>query len=456
MAIFFSQNITDVKDASLAIAKVLADGLGVPREHCLWQYEISSYDPELILCAVQGLVRIFFKSRDCDYEFIGIGAADIVTQGPNEDLSRLVAKTKTLFPGQVYFGAKRFDQNTKISQEWQSFGHQLFILPLIFFCKHNGRCWFSLNYRFDGCLSFSAWRDHTLSLLNIIAKAQPPTKVKFDFAMAGYLPSRKEYSHSIECALLAFAENPLNKKVVIGRRNSVMINGKIDPAQLFFCLQSKSRDSFLFFFDAGKGAAFFGVSPELLYCRRGLSLVTESLAGTRPRADDLKSDAMLREELFDSFKDCREHELVSLHVEEKLKEFGTTDLFVSKLEVMALPYVQHLLKRYFGTMSQAITDAHILQTLHPTPAVCGLDINWARQFIRQHENFDRGFYAGPIGYIGKDEAEFAVAIRSALFNEQQLYIYAACGIVPGSIHEHEWEELNNKEKNILSIFASEY
>jgi menaquinone-specific isochorismate synthase len=114
--------------------------------------------------------------------------------------------------------------------------------------------------------------------------------------------------------------------------------------------------------------------------------------------------------------------------------------------------VQHLHRRYHGRIQHGLSDDTIISALHPTPAVCGIDSDWAKQFIRDHEGFDRGFYAAPIGYVAKNSAEFAVGIRSALYQASRLFIYAACGIVRGSVPEQEWEELNNKQKNILAIF----
>ncbi|HXW53874.1 MAG TPA: isochorismate synthase, partial [Myxococcota bacterium] len=271
------------------------------------------------------------------------------------------------------------------------------------------------------------------------------------YVMGTNKPERADYYASIAKALKHMANNQLDKKVVLGRRRSIFIKPMVDPIELYFRLSRKAKDAFLFFFDDGK-SAFFGGSPELLYRRKQCLIETESLAGTRPRSTVDSDDRMLRESLLTSFKDNREHALVSTHIEEKLREFGATYLFSSPLEIMALPYVQHLLKRYRGTIDASINDATIIAALHPTPAVCGLGKAWALDFIRHNEGFDRGFYAGPIGYIAKDEAEFAVAIRSALFRQDELFIYAAGGIVQGSIFEQEWAELNNKEENILSIF----
>jgi len=60
------------------------------------------------------------------------------------------------------------------------------------------------------------------------------------------------------------------------------------------------------------------------------------------------------------------------------------------------------------------SDAHLLAALHPTPAVCGRPREDALALLAAQEPFDRGFYAGPFGWISQDAAEFVVAIRSAL------------------------------------------
>ena len=89
-----------------------------------------------------------------------------------------------------------------------------------------------------------------------------------------------------------------------------------------------------------------------------------------------------------------------------------------------LLHVQHLCRTYAATLCNENGGAngnghfwnvtrHLLTQLHPTPAVCGVPLQEANQFIREHETsaFDRGFYSGPIGYIGRQEAHIVVAIR---------------------------------------------
>jgi isochorismate synthase EntC len=67
-----------------------------------------------------------------------------------------------------------------------------------------------------------------------------------------------------------------------------------------------------------------------------------------------------------------------------------------------------------GKLQPRRNEADLMAALHPTPAVCGQPQTLAKSLIRSYEPFDRGFYAGPIGWMSGDSAEFVVAIRSAL------------------------------------------
>ena len=93
-----------------------------------------------------------------------------------------------------------------------------------------------------------------------------------------------------------------------------------------------------------------------------------------------------------------------------------------------------------GELAPEMTDADILAALHPTPAVAGTPTQRAQDLIRRLEDYDRGWYAGPIGWLGADGAEFAVGIRSCLIEGTELTAFAGAGIVAGSTPEGEWRE----------------
>ena len=77
----------------------------------------------------------------------------------------------------------------------------------------------------------------------------------------------------------------------------------------------------------------------------------------------------------------------------------------------------------------------------------------AIDLIQSLEPFYRGPYAGPIGWISSDSAEFAVGIRSATIKENALTLYAGAGIVEGSDPDAEWDEIDQKFNTFTSIFT---
>ena len=118
---------------------------------------------------------------------------------------------------------------------------------------------------------------------------------------------------------------------------------------------------------------------------------------------------------------------------------------------MRLSKGRHLHSRIEGRLREGVSTARLLTALHPTPAVGGVPTGAALDLIRECEDFDRGWYAGPVGWIGADDAEFAVAIRSGLVEDDRLSLYSGAGIVRGSEPEAEWDEIEQKIENFLSL-----
>ena len=113
----------------------------------------------------------------------------------------------------------------------------------------------------------------------------------------------------------------------------------------------------------------------------------------------------------------------------------------------------HLFSRMWGTLNDSVTDADLMRALHPTPAVGGVPTGVAMEAIAHHAPFDRGWYAGPVGWIGTDSSEFAVGIRSALIAKTRLSLFAGAGIVEGSVASDEWEEVEQKIFDFLQALS---
>ena len=205
--------------------------------------------------------------------------------------------------------------------------------------------------------------------------------------------------------------------------------------------------------DAGRG--FVSVSPERLYYREGSTIEVEALAGTRPRSTSPSDDDLLARELLDSAKDLREHRFVVRYISDALKEMCSTVDCSKEPSVVRFRRVQHLQTLFQGKLLPDVDDDTILAQLHPTPAVAGYPSDVSRQLINSLEQFDRGWYAGPVGWISATGAEFAVGIRSALVDGRKVHLYAGCGIVEGSDPSREWDEIETKISGYMELFSGQ-
>ena len=157
---------------------------------------------------------------------------------------------------------------------------------------------------------------------------------------------------------------------------------------------------------------------------------------------------MLRSE-----KDKAEHEHVRVGIRETLGPLCDELEIEEGVSEMKLASRRHLVSRVRGTLGEGVTDAEVLRALHPTPAVGGYPRAEALEEIRALERFDRGWYAGPVGWIGADRAEFAVGIRSGLVRRNRLALFSGAGIVAGSVPESEWAEIEQKIGDFTRMFG---
>lgn len=405
------------------------------------------------MAAVNGVVRCFYQNEHSGLKMLGLGVAErFLVSSAWEEIPKFI---DTLAPEQVIFAASKFDPAALVSEEWHNFAAHNFFLPLVTVLGNDLKT-LLIAFRKNGLIPKPVWQDQALMILNALIHHEKHARPGLGKISANAVhPKQEGYGENLARALTDFSLDKKRLKVVIGRRNTLSFDVDIDAWHMFQNLKTANPQALLFFFDNGRDASFFGASPELLFNQANGILTTAALAGTRSRAATNVRDFELRNELLTSFKDIREHDLVCEYIEATLAGLARQHVSKTPVSILKTPTVQHLYRGYSLELRPDASIGKILNALHPTPAVCGLDREWARSFLREHEGFDRGLFAGPIGILGKDFSQFAVAIRSGLKFNKTLMVYAASGIVDGSVCDLEWEELDNKQKNILNIFLSE-
>ncbi len=235
------------------------------------------------------------------------------------------------------------------------------------------------------------------------------------------------------------------QKIVLARALDLNADQAFHPLEILNTLRERYEDCYAFSIANGKGQSFIGASPERLVSVSNGKVNVDVLAGTAPRGKTASEDARLGAGLLDSEKDRREHQIVFESVSRRLQDLGLTVEGGCYPSLKKLQNVQHLFVDVEADLVEGIHLLDLVAALHPTPAVGGTPREAAVPRIKEHESFDRGLYAGPIGWLNADgDGEFLVGIRSALVDGEKARLYAGVGVVEGSVPEREHLETNLK------------
>ncbi len=248
----------------------------------------------------------------------------------------------------------------------------------------------------------------------------------------GAHPDRSRWERMVDAAADSIARGTL-EKVVLAR--SIVEQAETDA--LGWLARPRGARDMAFLYEPVPGVAFAGSTPELLFERRGHEVTSEALAGT-----DVDTH-LGRQRLLASEKDAREHGLVVEAVSAALAPLCMT-IEHSELQLAVAGGLVHRLVAFRGELKPAVSDAHLAGQLHPTPAVAGAPSEAALSFLRAHEPFDRGWYAGPVGLVDEGRSTLAVALRCGLWRGDTRIAYAGAGLVEGSKAQAEWDETELK------------
>ena len=258
--------------------------------------------------------------------------------------------------------------------------------------------------------------------------------------------SRNTLSEKVERGINLINEDIL-QKIVIGSRLIIQANKGLNLIKILKKLRINHPNSCKYVWKRNSQDITFGASPEKLFSFDKNLLTLEAVAGTAPSSFDKKI-------LLKSQKDLLEHNFVRDYLLECLNDLKINLHNIEKIKVVQFGDVSHLYTA-INSEIESICPFLLLEYLHPSPAVCGIPKKDALLWINSIEDYDRGNYASPIGWIdSRGNSDFRVAIRGGRFINNQIEITAGSGIVKGSISENEIEEINLKlltlAKEILS------
>ncbi|GAB4272791.1 MAG TPA: isochorismate synthase [Opitutae bacterium] len=240
------------------------------------------------------------------------------------------------------------------------------------------------------------------------------------------------------------------QKIVLARALDLVKETPWNPLTSLHVLRQEYPSCFAFSFSAGKGESFVGATPEKILRMRNGRVFTEAIAGSIDRGVHAGEDARLARELLDSDKDRREHLCIVEDITQQLERLGISAKPTGQPRLLPLANVQHLYTPIEGVVPPNVHLLNALSVLHPTPAVGGVPRAAAKAYIHEAEPFNRGLYAGALGWFNaRGEGEIVVGLRSALIAGRHARLYAGGGIVEGSDPEREKIETDWKFKVML-------
>lgn len=235
------------------------------------------------------------------------------------------------------------------------------------------------------------------------------------------------------------------QKIVLAHAFDVMRPEPFQPLPSLGRLRQRYPDCYVFSVGNGSGQCFIGASPERLLSVTQGKLVTDALAGSAPRGHSPRADRQLALQLLQSPKEQGEHRLVVEFLAQQLTELGLQPTYPKAPTLRRLSNIQHLHTPIQARVANGTHPLHLVDALHPTPAVAGVPTLDACEQIHAAEAFDRGLYAAPLGWVAANgDSEFIVGIRSALIHHNWARLYAGAGIVAGSNPDREWAEIQLK------------
>ncbi len=334
--------------------------------------------------------------------------------------------------GLVAFGAVTFDED--------SAADSVLIVPSLVIGRHSGRTWLT----------------RIRSAASSAAASEDPVTREYGPHWAGTVgpgaQSPQGYQDSVRRALGRIADGELSK-VVLARDLTGSIPAGSDLRRLVRALSTGYPDTWAFAVDG-----LIGASPETLVTVQQRTVTARVLAGTIGRGADADADTVASAHLASSTKDLDEHEYAVQSVLASLRPHTRVLAASEQPFLLKLPNLFHLATDVEGELADGGSALDLVGALHPTAAVAGTPTTAAIAAIRELEPFDRGRYAGPVGWVdASGNGEWAIALRCAQFSptasEIAVTAYAGAGIVAGSDPESEMLETRVKFRPLVDALA---
>ena len=260
--------------------------------------------------------------------------------------------------------------------------------------------------------------------------------------------SERDYEKAVESAIARISAGGLSKVVLARDLTGTLAPGS-DIRSMVTELAHAYPDCWTFAIDG-----LYGASPETLVSVRGGVVDARVLAGTAARGADPSSDEAAASALATSRKDLDEHAFAVRSVTDVLRPLTSHLIAAEAPFTLRLANLWHLATDVSGAVAAGVSALDLAAALHPTAAVAGSPTDAAVALISELEPFDRGRYAGAVGWVGANgEGEWAIALRCVSVTGETVTAHAGAGIVADSVAATELRETQMKFRPVLDALA---
>ncbi len=355
--------------------------------------------------------------------------------------------------GLVALGGFAFATDGGRSPQWHGFAPASMLVPELSLARRRGQTWLTVNADVapDDTVADVGRRvaDRLRELRTDPLPMLDPAPVGA-YEVSSPMPPA-HYEEAVARAVQRIRAGEM-EKVVLAREVEVHAPVPHDPAAVYALLREAFPSSFSY--AVGRGdATFIGASPELLIRREGQRASTVALAGSARRSADPSVDDHLGEQLLRSDKDREENAIVARRIARTLRPHAVWVTAAPEPVLVRVANIQHLATPIRAQLASPLGAVELAGRLHPTPAV-GAEPAAALEIIPALEGFDRGWYAGPVGWTdASGDGEFCVALRCALLRGTVGRCFAGCGIVRDSDPAAELAESEVKLQVMLPTLS---
>jgi isochorismate synthase len=269
-----------------------------------------------------------------------------------------------------------------------------------------------------------------------------------DFAKSENKESQEHFESLVQQGIDAIGAHVF-KKVVVSRKEIIDL-ANFDLISVFEKLIQSYPNAFCYCWFHPKIGLWMGATPERLLKSDNKKFSTMAIAGTQKSLG-------LAEVTWEK-KEMEEQQFVTDFILNSLKNL-TSEVALSSPYSLKAGTLLHIKTDIEGILNDNSNLKQVISVLHPTPAVCGLPKEEARDFILKNEGYDREYYTGFLGELNKEgfnkdtlKSDLYVNLRCMKIIENQAHLYMGCGITKDSNPRREWEESVNKSMTMKRVF----